>query len=88
MSKKKFKPGDIVYVEWEDHCSAHERWEKVEEAYHHICTVKTVGFVVRDSDKYITVALMMQPGNEVMAKTITIIKSCIIKIKKIITRGK
>jgi len=81
--KKLFKKGEVILVEWEDHCTAYSSWTKTEEMAHHICLIKTVGFVVLDTINYLTLALLMQKDNETASQTITIIKSCIEKIKKV-----
>lgn len=79
----KLKVGDVVYVEWEDHCTCYGQWTKVEDVFHHVCMVKTVGFVVLDGTDGLTVSLMMQTSNKVVSECITILKPTITLCKKI-----
>ena len=83
-TKRKYKTGDIVYIEWEDHCSSNSSWTAIDkDECFNICMIKTCGHVVKDGDSYIKVALMMQIENQTYSECINIIKSCITKIKKI-----
>lgn len=79
----KVSRGDLVYIEWEDHCSGDHAWTKFDDCFHTICSVETVGFVVRDHKKYLTLAMFQQPGGEVYAHTLTVVKSCITKLRKL-----
>jgi len=75
--------GEIVYVEWEDHCTDMPKWARRDDWHHSICSVKTVGFVAISGKKYLTLVQMMQAGNEVAGQSITIVKSCITKLRKL-----
>lgn len=83
MKKHKlFKQGQFIMIEWEDHCTGDRGWQHIEQPFSHsICTVRSMGFVIRDSDQYITIAQSLQIDGEVCAETMTIIKSCINKIR-------
>jgi hypothetical protein len=78
---KTYRLGEIVYIEWDDHCTHNNSWVGVDKVFHNVCKVKTVGFVVKDGGFAITVSLMMQKPNDVASQCLTIIKSCINKIK-------
>jgi hypothetical protein len=80
--KQKINVGDLVLVRWEDHASE-SGWSIIDETFHTLCTVNTVGWVVRNDKKYITLSFMKQEYNNVVGDRLTIIKSCITKIKKI-----
>lgn len=75
------KVGDILYVEWEDHCTDMPRWSRDSEWHHSICSVRTVGFVAINGKKYLTLVQMMQPDLTIASQSITIVKSCITKCK-------
>lgn len=68
---------EIHYIEFEDHCSSNERWTQKDKAFHNVCMAKCVGFLVRESKQYVTLALIGQTENECFSNTMTIIKSCI-----------
>ena len=65
----KFNPklGDLVYFQWEDHCSYyHAGWEPVSDLRDRLSgsTCETVGFVVALSKSHLTTAAnIAQPAN-------------------------
>lgn len=75
--------GDIVYIEWEDHCTDMPSWSKSDQWHHSVCSVKTVGFVILNGKKYLTLVQMLQNDNSVASQSITIVKSCITKLKRL-----
>jgi len=83
VKQLKLKVGDPVYIEWDDHCTGNSGWTEFEDVKENIFCVQTIGFVALDSKKAVTVTLMFQGDREVISESITIIKSCITKIKKI-----
>lgn len=79
----KLKIGDIIYFEFEDHCTDMPAWAKKETWHHSICSVKAVGFVIAEGKKYLTISQLIQPELTVAAQSFTVVKSCITKIRKI-----
>lgn len=79
----KLEIGDIVYIEFDDHCTDMPKWERSDDWHHSICAVKAVGFVIMDSDAYLTIVQMIQQEHSVASQSFTIVKSCITKIRKL-----
>lgn len=77
----KLKISDIVYFEFEDHCTDMPMWSKKETWHHTVCVVKAIGFVVAVGKKYLTIVQLMQPELTVASQSFTVIKSCITKIR-------
>lgn len=83
-SPLKLQVGDAIYVEWEDHYTDHDEWTDIEG---HIdenpIIIKTAGFLVKESPKSYSVALLMYENNTKFSSTILILKNCVTKIKKL-----
>lgn len=82
-SDLKFEVGDIVYIEFDDHATDMPKWMNADEWHHSICSVKAIGFVILDHEKYLTIVQMIQQEHSVASQSFTIVKSCIRKIRKL-----
>ena len=76
MSKKL----KVLYVEWEDHYSAHTNWKKEDETDFTSLICKSVGFLCFENDKHLVLALNSD-GQESFSQHMLILKSCIRKRK-------
>lgn len=83
MNYDKLKIGDMVYFEFEDHCTDMPMWAKKETWHHTICCVKAIGFIAAVGTKYITIVQLMQPQLDVASQSFTVVKSCITKFRKL-----
>lgn len=76
-----------VYLEWEDHCSTSPAgggaWSQIEHQDNTPSKIKTVGFIVKEDKKYITICSCYDatyPDDANVIKGVSIIiKSCITK---------
>jgi hypothetical protein len=78
------KIGDLVEVIWEDHCTERPGWHPMEEVNNEPALCKSVGYILAENKKYITLAPTMQTTyGEYFNGAQTRIKSCIKKIRKL-----
>lgn len=74
----------LVFIEWEDHCGyAASGWSEAENLENKPCIIHSVGYVVKEDDKYITITGCYDTGSQGMKNVSVIIKSCITKRKNI-----
>ena len=84
MTKKKTKSTGKgpIRIEWLDHCSLQGGWKHASDADKLTpATVLTVGWVVKETKKYITVASIWSEDYMVQGE-ICIMKNCIVKRTK------
>lgn len=79
----KLKIGDMVYFEFEDHCTDAPTWVQTNVLHHTVCMVKAVGIVAINTENYLTVVQLMQHDNQVCSQSFTVVKSCITKCSKL-----
>lgn len=74
--------GALTYVEWLDHCSLSGRtWYDLDEVLDvRPLHIKTVGWVVKETDEYVVLANQATEG-EKFSGDICIIKSCVVDRK-------
>lgn len=73
----KLKIGDVVRLEFDDHCTDMPMWAKKEDWHHTICTVMAVGFVAAVGKRYLTITQLMQTGLTTASQSFTVVISCI-----------
>ncbi len=72
----------LVYIQWEDHCGySGASWIGPEHIDNKPCLINSVGWIVDESKKYITLAGCYDLQGDAMKRVNTIIKSCITKRK-------
>ena len=76
---------NAVRIEWLDHCSAPENeWQSLDDVKNlEPELVTSYGFVVRETDDFITIAASRGQGNESFLGDLCIVKSCIVNRKNI-----
>ena len=81
---KTIKIGKPIEITWLDHCGwADTRWHNIEDsAALKPVTVKTVGYVIKETKKYIVVASVISEAEHTNGE-MCIIKGCITKRKKL-----
>jgi hypothetical protein len=73
-----------VYIRWEDHCGfGHSGWLEKQHLDNKPCVIDSIGYIVDEDDKYITLAACYDINSDGMKNVSTIVKSCIIKRKRI-----
>jgi hypothetical protein len=79
--KQKWPIGKVVEISWFD-AAARSRWDSAEEYYNHeIAPVVTVGYLLRDDSKQVTVIQSQGADMDDVNGGIAIPKSWIVKIK-------
>jgi hypothetical protein len=77
------KLGDLVEIEWEDHCTDFPGWRDMKEPHENspaLC--RTVGYIIAISKKYVTLAPTLQLiGGKYYGNAATRIRSCFIRTK-------
>ena len=69
-----------VLVEWVDSVS-HDPWEHYSDAEFAPHTIVSVGILLRDDTNIVALALNADPSSEMISCTITIPKSCIVRME-------
>ena len=67
MIRKTYKPGQIVAIEWHDafRTDPNQYWHAAAELDHDkSLTMQTVGYFVRQSDRFLTIAQTIEPGDD------------------------
>lgn len=74
----------LVFIEWEDHCGyASGGWNDSSSIDNKPCIIHSVGYVVKEDSKCVTITGCYDTGAGGMKNVSTIIKSCITKRKNI-----
>jgi hypothetical protein len=92
MGKMKLKQFDLLKIDWVDSLSDESGWTSLEnydydDLYLNLIH-QSVGYLIRESNKAITVAHSIRGNKTFMLGVITIPKGCIKRITKIKTRSK
>ena len=78
---KKLKNLPIYLIEWDDHCSAGTNWHDASVSRDFPIKCQSVGFIVKDNKKVLTVAQNINESH--VADLTVILKSCITKKVKL-----
>ena len=86
LKNKKQRPkypaiGKIQKIDWDDHCSAGTGWFDKSEARDQALKCESVGWVVKENTKIVTLAQNKNSNTDIVADLIVIVKSCITKRK-------
>lgn len=84
--KKTNKP-KIVYIEFDDHCTNNTGWQDKRNIAHTVCFARTVGFIIKETEKYLTLALLEDYEGDAASHTFTVVKSTITKRKTLRLSG-
>lgn len=73
-----------LYVEWVDSCSNTGRvWKSRENTKRDVAKCVTLGFIVEENDRFITIASSTDPDHEDYAGEMTIPKAAITKRRRV-----
>lgn len=75
----------LLYIEWEDHCQYAGGWKEFKtEVDNKPCLIKSVGWVIQENAKCITMVSCIDTQSHSVGKGVfTVIKSCIKKRRRI-----
>ena len=76
-----------VYIEWEDHCQILPEgggaWLEMDTITNRPSVITTIGFAVKEDEKYLTIASCHDEEGAAFKGVSTIIKSCIVSRKEL-----
>lgn len=81
MSKADYKEHSILEVEWQDAGSVDE-WRDIDGIHFVPVIVKSVGYLLHDSEFFIVIALSIA-DDEMVSQTLQVPRSCIIGIREL-----
>ncbi len=71
----------VQLIQWDDHCSAGDGWHKPADSRDCPLKCESVGFVVKENKKYLTLAQNRGNENRTVGDLMVLVKSCITKRK-------